>query len=168
MLHKSSSFKLKRPPLMERKNIEKKNIVNLSHFFLFEAVDDSEGEFDHSHNHNSMMMMGYGDEDDDDDDAESCSYDTWDSTSHVNDVCRGRYRTNNNHNNNIIVNDDDDDDDENVAYMRDDDDDHKSTSEVVSTANSHNSRKSCVDSNVGKKLSENDRNRLFWETCLAS
>ena len=163
---------------------KKKVMVDLSPFFLLEAAGDSEGDLDDTHHHNMLKMMEFGSHDDHEEDAESCSYDVWDAhanvvtatatastSSHIinegrNDhhVCRG-----------IVHGNDEYDDD---GYEDDDDDDelmmknlkeNASKSEIMSTANTANStRKCCVDSSEGKKMSEKERSRLFWETCLAS
>ena len=199
--------KLQETPLMDGEM--KNKVVDLSPFFLFEAVGDSEGDhFDHQSMMMKMMMVGrlgdvhnHDDEGYDDDDAESCSHDVWDhDTSHANGI--GSHDSTYTH---VVVSHDnqhhhfDDDIDGHDKVMRrksswachDGDDgnawngshrkmvqssrydhDHhnnKSTSEVMSTANSHASRNSsCVDSCEGKKMSEKERSRLFWETCLAS
>ncbi|KNA13670.1 hypothetical protein SOVF_114540 [Spinacia oleracea] len=134
--------------------------------------------------------------DDDDDDALSCSYDVWDdnnilsSHTHINesrnDLCRssGTHKVRTigaHHHSHVNVKDDDYGDSElvikgskegimyssKISYSSRED--YKCTSEVMSTANSRNSsRKSCIDSIEGKNLSEKERSRLFWETCLAS
>jgi len=184
-----------------------KKVVDLSPFFLFEAVGDSEGDFDHQSMMMKMMMVGrLGDvhnhddvdedeDEDDDEDAESCSNDVWDrDTSHANGIGA---RRGTNHDNQHHYDDDDDDDDIdghkvmkgksskgyhdgddgnawNESSRYDHDHDHnnnninnnnKSTSEVMSTANSHASRNSSCE---GKQMSEKERSRLFWEACLAS
>lgn len=169
---------------------KRKLVVDLSPFFLFEAAGDSEGDLDHHHN---MMMMGMGSSchDNEEDDAQSCSYDVWDDASNAsshhhisesrNDVCRSSSET---HRIATLVGHDHDDDDDDgklmmkgskegimyskIRFSSREDCNNKCTSEVMSTANSNTSRKSCIDSIEGKKMSEKERSRLFWETCLAS
>lgn len=166
---------------------KKMMVMDISPFFLLEAAGDSEGDLDHHHHqHNMMMMMGLGCHNDEDD-AQSCSYDVWDSSrtnEAGNDVCRGIHKTTTilHHNDDQHHGHDNDDDDDGrfikntkegihskISFSRDED--YNCTSEVMSTANSNYSSRrmlSCIDTSEGKKMSEKERNKLFWETCLAS
>ncbi|XP_057535451.1 uncharacterized protein LOC130813632 [Amaranthus tricolor] len=146
---------------------KKKVMVDLSPFFLLEAAGDSEGDLDDTHHHNMLKMMEFGSHDDHEEDAESCSYDVWDA--HANVVTATATASTSSH----IINEGRNDHHvcRGIVHGNDeyDDDENASKSEIMSTANTANStRKCCVDSSEGKKMSEKERSRLFWETCLAS
>ncbi|GMH02653.1 hypothetical protein Nepgr_004492 [Nepenthes gracilis] len=135
-----------------------KKVVDLSSFLLLEAAGDSEADFDPwaamNVGHGGAAAGDHGDEEEeDDDDAESCSYDACEDASHayeVKDLC----------------NDSGVCDDDGIHHISAGDEmieGEDRTSEVASTADSHSWRDASKE-----KVSEMDKNKLFWETCLSS
>lgn len=116
---------------------------------LIEATGDSEDNCNGSTMDEFGYEVGSGDYDDDDDDAESCCHDNAAEFK----VCES-------------LNDDEDEEEEEVkksdvyvsSYCEDDD------------IQEHNNYKSYVsdDSSDHEFLDEMEKNRLFWEACLAS
>ncbi|GMH20484.1 hypothetical protein Nepgr_022325 [Nepenthes gracilis] len=141
-----------------------KILVDLSPFFIFESVGDSDAAFDPK----TEMHV------DDDYDAESCSSDAWNDRSHayveVEVACDGGQVGG--HADDDCDGDDDGDGCDGIRRtgkvdemtMAGDDE----TSEVTSTASNRCWRKNSFDSNKKKMMTEVERSRLFWETCLAS
>ncbi|KAE8009623.1 hypothetical protein FH972_006051 [Carpinus fangiana] len=152
--------------------------MDVSSFLLFEAMGDSEEDCD-IHRHPivgddqgdiaaAMAIMA-------DDDAESCSYDSFDSP-RVDDLddCDDLDLLQ------ASVNDDDDDDDDDDDGHDDDDDDDDDDDEeeghsYPTWAVEHNwklgagRRKSGVSVDSSDEfMDEAEKNRLFWEACLAS
>ncbi|KAH1107192.1 hypothetical protein J1N35_010960 [Gossypium stocksii] len=144
-------------------------VVDVSSFLLFEATGDSESGCSSDP---AMVDISHDDDGDDDDDAESCSCDTAPDVVHgvreVGGSLKNKFA-------NVVEGADDEDDD-------DDDDDG-----VVEQKEVQLYKKSCRDDErikgvgVGKEkkssssaenssetMNEMEKNRLFWETCLAS
>ncbi|GFZ13692.1 hypothetical protein Acr_23g0020770 [Actinidia rufa] len=138
--------------------MDEKNVVDMSSFMLFEATGDSEADselnmadvkpYDH-------MDVVADDDDHDDDDSESCSCDLLDCGPIV---------------------ELDEFDDENLAHAHDEDhhvygDDDDDDDEVMMSSmvkdGQHKKSKGCGDSAM-ELMSEMEKSRLFWETCLAS
>ena len=140
--------------------------MDVSSFLLFEAMGDSEEDCDIHHHpiegddhqgdiNAAMAIMA-------DDDAESCSYDSFDSPRVDHDL------------------DDCDDLDLLQASVNDDDDDEEEEEEeeghsYPTWAVEHNwklaagRRKSSVSVDSSDEfMDEAEKNRLFWEACLAS
>ncbi|GAB4829709.1 hypothetical protein Ancab_019361 [Ancistrocladus abbreviatus] len=165
---------------------QQKRVVDLSPYFLVESTGDSEGDFDSSteaalldvggaggaayvHHGNAAMAAV----DDADDDAESCSHDVCYINVHkVKDI---EIVTNGGHDEGDEHYDDHKKEEDGTDTMsmhgkhmerRDHNHHQDGASEVRSTAGSHSLRSS-VDSKK-EKMSKTEKNRLFWETCLAS
>jgi hypothetical protein len=142
--------------------------MDVSSFLLFEAMGDSEEDCDIHHHPivgddqgdiaTAMAIMA-------DDDAESCSYDSFDSPT-VDDLddCDDLDLLQ------ASVNDDDDD-----GHDDDDDEEEEEGHSYPTWAVEHNwklaagRRKSSVSVDSGNEfMDEAEKNRLFWEACLAS
>lgn len=145
-----------------------KVFVDVSSFFLFEATGDSEAEAGCFDPAGAMSVINH---DEDDGDAESCSWDT--TSDFIRELNRLEDRPN------IVVGEDEEDDDgdrdgdgevvdqkEPVCHLykkcRDDDGLSKSKLEKKS------SRSVSVDSTQTQTMNEMEKNKLFWEACLAS
>lgn len=118
-----------------------RNLVDVSSFLFFEATGDS--ELDSVDPNVSITTFSQHD-----DDAESCSYDSSDfHTAHdevINDSCCHHFQA-------CIIDDNVEEGDEAHSHIRD---------EKKSSVS--------VDSSHEELPSEMEKNRLFWETCLAS
>ncbi|KAB1997197.1 hypothetical protein ES319_D12G008900v1 [Gossypium barbadense] len=131
-------------------------VIDISSYLLLEATGDSESGccFDPA-----MSVINH-DDDGDDDDAESCSCDTTtsDVVHGVREVNRFEQKANDD--------DDDDDDDGEVVEMRKEVRLHKKCRDDrrFNGGAAKDEKSSTVDST--KTLKE--KNRLFWEACLAS
>ncbi|WRX09575.1 hypothetical protein QQP08_002062 [Theobroma cacao] len=139
-------------------DIKNHKVVDVSSFFLFEATGDSEaGCFDPA-----MAVINHAEDDDDDDDdhddAESCSCDTSDFVPSVRGLNCLEDKAN--------VDDEDEEDGEVVEQQKEVHVCEKwSNDQRIGVAKEQKSAGS-VDST--KSLNEMEKNRLFWETCLAS
>ncbi|CAK7348226.1 unnamed protein product [Dovyalis caffra] len=139
--------------------------VDVSSFLLVEATGDS--EVDSDANMASIDLV----DDADDDDAESCCCDSSDHSC-ASDFINGARSEVEAYNVNCHVVDDADDDD---------DDDEEEEEEQEKGVHVYQSwvehghvglpmkQKSCVSADSAKEsLNEQEKNRLFWEACLAS
>ncbi|XLS48941.1 hypothetical protein HN51_023299 [Arachis hypogaea] len=134
---------------------------DFSSYILFEASGDSE---EADFNHNKMVCeistvgsyVHHGHEDyDDDDDALSCSYDRSD---YDDDAC-----------NVAEVNWDDDDDDDDDGEKKDDVFGTSYCDEEDEVLQEQHPTRSFVSfASNQESLDEMEKNRLFWEACLAS
>ncbi|EXC34672.1 hypothetical protein L484_020441 [Morus notabilis] len=131
-----------------------KNVVDVSSFFLFEATGDSESC--------SKTNPDERVSDLDDDDAESCSWDSTDRCPSNGDSMDSVDAIDRNCSN-------DDEDDE---CDRDEEEEGSDPVQRRTWSGSGERRKSnvSVDSTTKsfESLNEMEKNRLFWETCLAS
>lgn len=146
--------------------MEGNNVVNVSSFFLFEEATGDSDETNHNSkpttaNDNIGVAM-------DDDDAESCSWDLSDSHNQLDD--------DDGH--------DDVHDDHKERRKEEEDGDEEEDAEISSAYNQKwdekrsigisidNHQKSSVSVDSTKddfeSLNEMEKNRLFWEACLAS
>ncbi|OMO77823.1 hypothetical protein CCACVL1_14784 [Corchorus capsularis] len=149
---------------MKKKNNNK--VVDVSSFFLFEAIGDSEAgcNFDPA-----IAVSDEDGDDDDDDDAESCSCDTSDYYN-----LRAPVR---NQVNGL----------EEIRADVDDQEEYEEDGEVVDQKMevhhlfekcrnnqrvngvvAKNQQKSVVSVDSSKPMNEMEKSRLFWESCLAS
>ncbi|PPS20041.1 hypothetical protein GOBAR_AA00533 [Gossypium barbadense] len=129
-------------------------VVDVSSFLLFEATGDSESGC----SSDPAMVDISHDDDGDDDDAESCSCDIAPDVVHgvgeVGGSLKNKFA-------NVVegVNDEDDDDD---------DDGVGGAKGGVGVGKEKKSSSSAENSNSSETMNEMEKNRLFWETCLAS
>ncbi|KAG8473948.1 hypothetical protein CXB51_033864 [Gossypium anomalum] len=149
-------------------------VIDISSYLLFEATGDSESGccFDpamsvinHDDDDGGGGGGGGGGGDDDDDDAESCSCDTTtsDVVHGVREANRFEQKANDDDDND---DDDDDDDDGEVVEMRKEVRLHKKCRDDrrFNGGAAKDKKSSTVDSTKTPK----EKNRLFWEACLAS
>ncbi|KAF4350563.1 hypothetical protein F8388_007123 [Cannabis sativa] len=151
-------------------NITNRNAVDLSSFFLFEVTGDSEfcSKFDSEDTSVSL----------DEDDAESCSW----GISADDDLLYASigYEHDSIGEEEFVIDyleeDEDDDEDETTsdpAYRKWSSGEINNIGKSKESHNNHNSKqKSCVSVDSTTKefesLNEMEKNKLFWETCLAS
>ncbi|KAB2069959.1 hypothetical protein ERO13_A08G116000v2 [Gossypium hirsutum] len=144
-------------------------VVDVSSFLLFEATGDSESGC----SSDPAMVDISHDDDGDDDDAESCSCDIAPDVVHgvgeVGGSLKNKFA-------NVVegVNDEDDDDDDDGVveqkevqlYKKSCRDDQRIKG--VGVGKEKKSSSSAENSNSSETMNEMEKNRLFWETCLAS
>ncbi|KAE8685208.1 RNA-binding protein-defense related 1 isoform 1 [Hibiscus syriacus] len=152
--------------------IRRSKVVDVSSFLLFEATGDSESGC----HYDPAMVDINGEHDDDDhdydDDAESCSCDTVSgSLPGVREIVSLENKFMN-VDGDVDVGDDEDDDDgvveqmEVQLYKKCCRDDQRVNGVFVAKENKPSSAVSVENSN--KTMNEMEKNRLFWEACLAS
>ncbi|KAL9435777.1 hypothetical protein AB3S75_021944 [Citrus x aurantiifolia] len=144
---------------MDKKN---NNVVDVSTFFIFEATGDSEADFDDPNKAATAAATTTTTIDRDNDDAEStCSHDDdlpADNFPFVNDKdeANGRYYDNVQ----VCIDDKEEEGEEAHSY-------HPAWPQEQ-----HNKKSSGhtnpVDSDHEELMSEMEKNKLFWESCLAS
>ncbi|CAL5357561.1 unnamed protein product [Camellia sinensis] len=138
--------------------MDEMNVVDVSSFMLLEATGDSEVDSELN-----MDVAADHDADDDDDDAQSCSCDLL-------DYCGPEFdydHLGNAHDQDLHFDDDDDEGEVIDQDWTDDDNDDDDQVGLSSTAKAGLHKKSSVDSNM-ELMNEMEKNRLFWEACLAS
>ncbi|MBA0854080.1 hypothetical protein Goshw_025730 [Gossypium schwendimanii] len=144
--------------------------VDVSSFLLFEATGDSESGCSSDP---AMVDISHDDDgdDDDDDDAESCSCDTAPDVVHgvreIGGSLKNKFA-------NVVEgvdDEDDDDDDDGVVeqkevqlYKKGCRDDER----IKGVGVGKEKKSSSSAENSSETMNEMEKNRLFWETCLAS
>ncbi|MBA0709324.1 hypothetical protein Golax_024362 [Gossypium laxum] len=145
--------------------------VDVSSFLLFEATGDSESGCSSDPAMVDISHDDDGDDDDDDDDAESCSCDTAPDVVHgvreIGGSLKNKFA-------NVVegVDDEDDDDDddgvveqkEGQLYKKGCRDDER----IKGVGVGKEKKSSSSAENSSETMNEMEKNRLFWETCLAS
>ncbi|XP_057507845.1 uncharacterized protein LOC130790823 [Actinidia eriantha] len=131
--------------------MDEKKVVDVSSFMLFEATGDSEA------NSELNMDVDVVTDEEDEEDAESCSCDNLLDRGPIAEL--------------------EEFDDENLAHAHEevhpviDDDDDSDDDEVMMSSmvkdRQHKKSKGCVESAM-ELMSEMEKSKLFWETCLAS
>lgn len=146
--------------------MDEMNVVDVSSFMLLEATGDSEVDSEL----NMDVAADHGADDDDDDDAQSCSCDLLDYCGPEFDYDHlGHAHDQDLHFDHDDHFDDDEDEGEVIDqdWTHDDNDDDDDQVGLSSTAKAGLHKKSSVDSNM-ELMNEMEKNRLFWEACLAS
>lgn len=144
---------------MDKKN---NNVVDVSTFFIFEATGDSEADFDDPNKAATAATTTTTTIDRDNDDAEStCSQDDdlpADNFPFVNDKdeANGRYYDNVQ----VCIDDKEEEGEEAHSY-------HPAWPQEQRN-NKSSGHKNPVDSDHEELMSEMEKNKLFWESCLAS
>ncbi|KAL5561584.1 hypothetical protein UlMin_031331 [Ulmus minor] len=138
-------------------NGKEKNIVDVSSFFLFEAIGDSECSNISDPGSDDSIAM-------DEDDAESCC---WDSSDHNRPILDDQ---------DYLLRDDNDDEEEEEQEQEQEQEERKN--EIYENWDSghfgkpigHQKSSVSEDSTEEKfeLLDETEKSKLFWETCLAS
>ncbi|MBA0826478.1 hypothetical protein Goarm_011324 [Gossypium armourianum] len=142
--------------------------VDVSSFLLLEATGDSESGCSSDP---AMVDISHDDDDDDDDDAESCSCDTAPDVVHgvreIGGSLKNKFA-------NVVEgvdDEDDDDDDDGVVeqkevqlYKKGCRDDER----IKGVGVGKEKKSSSSAENSSETMNEMEKNRLFWETCLAS
>ncbi|MBA0610999.1 hypothetical protein Godav_011720 [Gossypium davidsonii] len=145
--------------------------VDVSSFLLFEATGDSESGCSSDPAMVDISHDDDGDDDDDDDDAESCSCDTAPDVVHgvreIGGSLKNKFA-------NVVEgvdDEDDDDDDDGVVeqkevqlYKKGCRDDER----IKGVGVGKEKKSSSSAENSSETMNEMEKNRLFWETCLAS
>ncbi|MBA0736847.1 hypothetical protein Gogos_010337 [Gossypium gossypioides] len=140
--------------------------VDVSSFLLFEATGDSESGCS-----SDPAMVDISHDDDGDDDAESCSCDTAPDVVHgvreIGGSLKNKFA-------NVVEgvdDEDDDDDDDGVVeqkevqlYKKGCRDDER----IKGVGVGKEKKSSSSAENSSETMNEMEKNRLFWETCLAS
>lgn len=144
---------------MDKKN---NNVVDVSTFFIFEATGDSEADFDDPNKAATATATATTIDRDNDDAESTCSHDDdlpADNFPFVNDKdeANGRYYDNVQ----VCIDDKEEEGEEAHSY-------HPAWPQEQHNNKSSGHKNPPVDADHEELMSEMEKNKLFWESCLAS